>query len=157
MKVRTKLLTILFLISTISSLSFAQNESKCFIDENNLAIKGYDVVSYFTDYKAEEGNHKYSVTFDNATFYFVNEEHQKMFKKDPMKYLPQYGGYCAFAMAAKDMKVPSDPKTFKIVDGKLFLFFNDMWDGKKFNTIIPWNGDEANMKKQADSNWAKIM
>ena len=67
--------------------------------------------------------------------------------------MPQYGGYCAFAMAMKNAKVPSDPKTFKLHNGKLYLFFNDYYQGDPFNTIIPWNADERNMINKANTNW----
>ncbi len=122
-------------------------------NEDKVAISGYDVVSYFKAYKAERGSKKYSTVYDGVTFYFSNEENKKTFTGDPTLYLPQYGGYCAFAMAAKNAKVPSDPETFKIYDGKLYLFFNDYYEGSPFNTIIPWNGDEANMRTKADANW----
>jgi len=72
---------------------------------------------------------------------------------EPKKYVPQFGGYCAFAMAMKSAKVPSDPKTFKLHDGKLYLFFNDYYQGTPFNTIIPWNADEQNMLSKANANW----
>jgi len=73
--------------------------------------------------------------------------------KDPSAYQPVYGGYCAFAMAMKGAKVPSDPQTFKIRDGKLYLFFNDYYEGTPFNTIVPWNGNEAEMMAKTNTNW----
>ena len=75
----------------------------------------------------------------------------KTFKKDPTKYEPQYGGWCAYAMGAKGEKVEINPETFKIVDGKLYLFYNRFFS----NTLTDWNKDEAHLKKQADVNWQK--
>jgi len=146
------LLTFAAAFTTIS----AQKSSKYFTDKNNVAVKGYDLVAYFTNYQAEPGSKKYMVKYDNAKFYFANKKHQQMFKNNPQKYLPQFGGYCAFAMSTKGAKVPTNPKTFKIVDGKLYLFFNDFYKGKKFNTIIPWNKNEAQLRKQAQINYAKL-
>lgn len=153
---KLKSLFLLFIVVMFSFAVNAQNQGKYFTDKNGVAIKGYDVVAYFTDYKAVEGSEKHSLKYDGVTFYFANEEHKNMFKKEPAHYLPQYGGYCAFGMAKMNSKVPTDPHTFKIVDGKLYLFFNDLYEGKKFNTIVPWNGDEANLKKAADKNWSAM-
>ena len=56
-------------------------------------------------------------------------------------------------MGMKNAKVESDPESFKLYNGKLYLFFNDYMEGEPFNTIIPWNADEQNAKKMADANW----
>lgn len=62
-------------------------------------------------------------------------------------YLPQYDGYCAFAVAKMNKKVAVNPETFRVDDGKLYLFYNDFWKGKPFNTIVPWLNNEAEMQK----------
>lgn len=147
--------SIVFLV-LISSIFAQTSSSKYSVNENNVAIKGYDVVAYFNQYKAVKGLEKYTTKFDGAKFQFSSKENKEAFDKSPSKYLPQFGGYCAFAVAAKNAKVPTDPETFKIRDGKLYLFFNDLWDGKKFNTIIPWNADERNMLIKAEENWKKL-
>ncbi len=121
-----------------------------------MAINGYDVVGYFTDARAERGSKNFSAAHKGVTYYFSNAEHKAAFLKNPDKYVPQYGGYCPFAMAAKNAKVASNPGTFKLYNGKLYLFFNDYYEGTPFNTIIPWNNDEANMKKNADKNWTAM-
>ena len=72
--------------------------------------------------------------------------------KDPKKYEPQYGGWCAYAMGASNEKVEIDPETFKIVNGKLYLFFHNFIN----NTLLKWNKDEANLKALADKNWQAI-
>ena len=86
-------------------------------------------------------------------YWFSSSENKSKFQAASGKYLPQYGGYCAFAMAMKSAKVPSDPQTFKLHDGKLYLFFNDYYQGEAFNTIIPWNTDERDMINKANANW----
>ena len=156
MKTKLFLSTLLTLLIFSSSYIFGQAKSMCFIDENNVAINGYDVVSYHTADKPVEGNEKFKVTFDNASFYFANAENKELFEKDPMKYMPQYGGYCAFGVGAKGSQFPSNPETYEIVDGKLFLFFNDTYNGKKMNTKTMWDEDQENLHKKADANWEKI-
>lgn len=125
-------------------------------DENKLANKGYDVVNYFTTNTAKKGSIEYSTIHNGATFYFVNAENLKTFKTNPSKHLPQFDGYCAFAVAKMNKKVPVDPETFRIDDGKLYLFYNDFWEGKPFNTIVPWINNEAEMEKIAVSNWKTL-
>src|SRR5689334_8119231 len=119
--------------------------------EKNLAIQGYDPVSYFQG-KAQKGSKDYSVNHQGAIYYFVSAANAETFKKSPAKYEPQYGGWCAYAMGAKGEKVSVDPKTFKIVDGKLYLFYNSFFN----NTLKSWNKDETNLKARADVNWTKI-
>jgi YHS domain-containing protein len=125
-------------------------------DENKLANKGYDVVNYFTTNSAKRGSVEFSTTNNGATYYFVNTENLNAFKANPIKYLPQYDGYCAFAVAKMNKKVPVNPETFRIDDGKLYLFYNDFWEGKPFNTIVPWLNNEAEMEKLAVTNWKTL-
>ena len=136
----------------ITQFSFGQNNIN--MDENNLAVKGYDVVNYFTQHEAVRGNSEHSATVDGATYYFTSAEHLKAFNEAPGNYLPQFGGYCAFGMA-QGANAPADPQTFKIRDGQLFLFYNDFYEGNPFNTIVPWNASEAEMLSKANANWSK--
>ncbi len=125
-------------------------------DENKLANRGYDVVNYFSTNTAERGSVEFSNTNEGATYYFVNAENLITFKSNPSKYLPQFDGYCAFAVAKMNKKVPVNPETFRIDDGKLYLFYNDYWEGSPLNTIVPWVNDEENLSKLANINWVKI-
>lgn len=145
------LLTVCLLL--LSQASFAQ--SKVFANADNVALGGYDVVAYHNANAAVRGNNEHTAIANGVTYYFSNAENQKAFQSSSSKYLPEYGGYCAFAMAMKGAPVPTDPKTFKLHDGKLYLFFNDYYEGKPFNTIIPWNGSEKDMIVKADGNWGK--
>ena len=126
---------------------------KVFTNELNIANNGYDLVNYFTSNTAVRGSKDFAFSYEGATYYFINEENMKVFKNAPGNYLPQFGGYCAFAVAKMKQRVPVDPKTFRIDDGKLYLFYNDYWEGKPFNTIIPWLNDEESMEKAAYANW----
>ena len=108
MKINHILVTLLAFFIFAANVTLAQDESQCFIDEHNVAINGYDAVSYFTVNKAVKGNEKHKVTFDNASFYFASRKNKELFEKNPMKYMPQYGGYCAFGMGAKNANVPTN-------------------------------------------------
>jgi YHS domain-containing protein len=125
-------------------------------DKNNVVLEGYDVVSYFTDYEATKGSKKYASEYQGYTFQFASKANKELFENNPSKYLPAYGGYCAFAVGAKEAKVPVNPKTFKIVNGELLLFFNGDFQGKPLNTIVLWNEDEAKFKDLADAKWPAV-
>jgi len=128
--------------------------AQVFTNEADVANGGYDVVAYFTQNEALRGGVDNKATYGKATYYFSSAENKAQFEASPTKYLPRYGGYCAFAMAMKNAKVPSDPTTFKIHDGNLYLFFNDYYEGRPFNTLIPWNQSEKELIAKADANWA---
>ena len=147
----------LFLIS--ASFSFAGDMAKgeVFVTGDNVAVKGYDVVSYVNDNKAVPGTKDNAAEYKGVTYYFSTAENKEAFLANPEKYLPQYGGWCAYGVGAVKQKFPVDPEVFKVVDGKLYLFFNgETPDGKQLNTIVPWNEDEANLIKQADANWPAV-
>lgn len=120
--------------------------------ENNVAIQGYDPVSYFTENKAEEGKKFISYSHGGVVYYFVNESNKKAFIENPTKYEPQYGGYCAYAMADGE-KVRIDPETFKIIDNKLYLFYNFRFT----NTLKLWNKKENELLPKSEVEWAKII
>jgi YHS domain-containing protein len=121
--------------------------------ENGLAIQGYDPVAYFSLNKAVKGEKKFSVKHNGVTYYFSSEKNKEVFTVNPSKYEPQYGGWCAFAMGDKGEKVEIDPETFKIVGGKLYLFYNAYFN----NTLKDWNKDEKNLKAKAGKNWLIII
>ena len=147
---------LLMLTSFLVSTSFSQDATalrkKQFNTEDNLAIQGYDPVAYFTQGKAVKGSKDNAVYYQGVTYYLSSTANKEAFKKEPAKYEPQYGGWCAYAMGAKGEKVNVDPKTFKVLNGKLYLFYNKFFN----NTLTEWNKDEANLKSKADMNWEKI-
>jgi YHS domain-containing protein len=120
--------------------------------EKNLAIGGYDPVAYFTQNKAVEGKKANTYTYQGITYYFVSPANLEAFKKEPAKYEPQYGGWCAYAMGETGEKVSINPETFKVLDGKLYLFYNKLFT----NTLPKWNKDEVNLMKKADISWNKL-
>ena len=145
--------TTLAVILTVSIISAqVALRAKHFNLEKGVAIQGYDPVAYFTQSKAVKGNKELSASADGVTYYFSNIANKELFGKDYKKYEPQYGGWCAYAMGATNEKVEIDPETFKIVGGKLYLFYHT-WTN---NTLNKWNKDEVNLKAKADKNWLAI-
>ena len=120
------------------------------VGKDHLAVQGYDVVSYFSG-KPTSGDARITATHGGHTYRFSSEENRKAFAAAPDKYAPQYGGWCATAMAKGD-KVEIDPKTFKVTNGRLFLFYNGFWG----NALKDWNVDEAGLTRKADTQWHQI-
>ncbi len=148
------LITLLF---GFSSFVFGQNTGaervKHFNLEKGIGIQGYDAVAYFVAGKAIKGNPKIEFTYSNVKYYFSSEANKKEFEKNPSKYEPQYGGWCAFALGDYGKKVEVNPETFKIVGGKLYLFYNAFFN----NTLKSWNKEEKELKENADKSWANFL
>jgi len=149
-------LYVLILVLSISIRGITQEDAnsrkKEFNLDNGLAIKGYDPVAYHTLGKAVKGKKELAVYFQGVTYFFSSAENKEEFKRNPAKYEPAYGGWCAYAMGNSGEKVNIDPATFKIINGKLYLFYNKFFN----NTLTSWNKDEPNLRKAADINWLKI-
>jgi YHS domain-containing protein len=120
--------------------------------KKNIAIEGYDPVSYFEN-KPAEGQSKWAFTYKGVTYQFINLTNQNKFKSNPEQYEPAFGGWCAYAMGESGEKVKIDPETFKIIDGRLYLFYN-FWGN---NTLKEWNQSEKTLKAKAESNWRKVL
>ena len=122
------------------------------VDDDHLAVQGYDVVAYFTTGKAARGDKAITAGHGGHTYRFASSENKRKFLEAPEKYVPQYGGWCATAMA-EGKKVEIDPATFKITGGKLYLFYNGFWG----NALKDWNKDESNNIVKADRLWKGIL
>lgn len=147
---------ICLLISFISLTGFSQNESKRIKQFNlkrNIAIKGYDPVAYFKQGKAVKGKKELTSTFEGVIYNFSSAANKEFFLKNQSAYEPQYGGWCAFAMGDSGEKVDINPETFKIIEGKLYLFYNAYFN----NTLKSWNKNQLGLKSKADANWKKII
>lgn len=149
-------LQVIFFLLLSTTISFGQDLTTYPKSHYNLksevAIQGYDPVAYFTHNEAQEGSRDISTDYQGVIYYFASEKNKNLFQAAPQKYEPQYGGYCAYAMASGD-KVKIDPETFKIQDGRLFLFYNFRFT----NTLTKWNKDESMFLRDADSEWLKII
>lgn len=125
--------------------------AKEFVNLNwsGVAVKGYDPVAYFTDGKAVKGNPQFKSTSDGAIYHFASAEHQAVFEKDPAKYKPQFGGFCAWAVS-QGYTANIDPNAFQIVDGRLLLQYS--LDVRK-----DFEKDTAGNLEKADANWPGIV
>ena len=113
-----------------------------------VAVKGYDVVAYFTEGKPVKGSPEFTCPWMGATWQFASAGHRAAFAREPAKYAPQYGGYCAFAVSQGDI-VDVDPRQWKVVDGRLYLNANLLAQGL-------WARDPAGHIKKGDANWPLI-
>lgn len=137
-----------------AEIIWAQNSTlrqKHFLLDKGVALSGYDPVSYFLKTPAK-GSNTYVFTHEGIKYRFANATNLETFKKNPSAYEPQYGGWCAYAMGANGEKVEVNPETYKIMGGKLYLFYNRLFN----NTLPDWNKDETNLKKKADVNWQRL-
>lgn len=140
---------ILLALTPVLSAGEMQEKGHYLTNSKGVFLDGYDIVAYFDSGEAMKGKKKYAAEYDGVTFRFSDEDNMKAFQEEPEKYLPEYGGWCAYGVGAAADKFEVDPKNFKIVDGKLYLFYN----GEKGNTLTLWNQDESALMKQADANW----
>ena len=126
------------------------------LDDKRVAVQGYDVVSYFKSNTALKGDKMFSAQVDGATYYFSSADTKAEFLKNPKKYEPQFGGWCAYAVADYKSKVEIDPKSFLIQDGRLLLFYNGTFGP---NTRKKWlntkNKTPEQFLKDADVNWVE--
>ncbi len=115
---------------------------------DDLAIKGYDTVAYFTAGKALKGSEAFTFKWHTMTWYFSSKENRDLFAASPEKYAPQYDGWCAWAMT-ESRKAVTDPEVWKIVDGKLYLNCSQAAYEK-------WSRDIPGNIKKADAIWPKF-
>ncbi len=113
-----------------------------------VAVGGYDPVAYFTVNKPVKGNPAIALDHGGAQYHFSSDANRELFKKDPAKYAPQYGGYCAWAVA-EGYTAHGDPKHWTINNGKLFLNYNG---GVK----ATWEKDIPGNLKRSEINWPKL-
>lgn len=112
-----------------------------------LMLKGFDVVSYWTQNRHQMGSRHFASSYEGTVFWFASAEHKALFDKEPKKYLPQYGGYCANGLV---YAIPwgGDGDSWRIVDGKLYIF-GGTGSREGFLLDVPGN------IKLADKYWAE--
>lgn len=123
-----------------------------FNQENGVALRDFDPVSYFNG-KPAKGDLKIYHVHKGIKYFFSSPENLEAFKKSPAKYEPAYGGWCAYSMAVDGKRVKIDPATYKIIGGKLYLFSNSGGN----NTLLRWNQNQTKLKASADKLWLKTM
>jgi YHS domain-containing protein len=111
-------------------------------------LSGYDPVAYHTEGKPVRGSGFHTAEHEGVTYLFANKKNKKMFEADPRKYLPAYGGYCAYGVAL-GKKFASNPEVWRVEDGKLFLNLDEDIQKK-------WEKDLAGYINKAEANWPEI-
>lgn len=139
-------LNLMVWLLTVSFGTWAQSGEVFKTDDG--AIRGYDPVAYFTEGKAVKGVKEFSYIYQLTPWYFSSAKNLEAFQKDPEKYAPQYGGYCAFG-TAEGHKAPTEPEAWSIVNGKLYLNYNKAVQKE-------WKQDMPGYILKADQNWPSV-
>lgn len=131
----------------------AQDKMAINIDNSNIALEGYSPVSYLDLGLAQGGSKEYKSEYQKVAYYFTSAEQKATFDKNPSKYLPQYGGFCAFGVYA-GAKFRTDPNKFIVKDGKYYLYlYNVELDAQEL-----WlaERDHKKLVSAANANWKKL-
>lgn len=136
------------LLAAVFVLASAATARAATITYDVVGAGGYDLTSYHAGEKPYRGNGNHVVVRDGVRYLFASEQNKKLFEKDPEKYLPAYGGWCAFGVAM-GKKFVADPDVWEIVDGKLYLNLDN-----KVKDL--WLKDVPGYISKADENWEKI-
>lgn len=113
------------------------------------AIRGYDPVAYFVSGKAEKGDSLFTQQYKGADWYFTSAENLETFKANPEKYIPQFGGYCAYAVS-QNYTYAGDPLAFTVVDGKLYLNASP-------GVAKKWSANREEYIQSANTNWPAVL
>jgi YHS domain-containing protein len=132
------------------------SDTKPNVNKFGVMLDGYDPVSYFKLSEPSKGDPKFQVKQDGVNYWFSSEENKKTFLQDPIKYTPQYDGWCAYAVADSKSKYEVDPKSFVIQDGRLFLFYNGIWADTRKKWLHSKDKDPKAFLTQADANWPEV-
>jgi YHS domain-containing protein len=145
---RKYLVAVTVLPLVLATALLGQKAPTVYTIKGDLALSGYDAVSYFKDGKPAKGKPEFSYQWMDATWRFSSAENLDAFKTKPEKYAPQYGGYCAFGTSQGHL-VSGDPQAWKIVDNKLYLNYNK-------DVLGFWLQDVPGNIQKADENWPKL-
>jgi YHS domain-containing protein len=118
------------------------------VDQNGVALQGYDPVAYFTDGRPIKGTQELAASYNGATYYFASAEHKAQFEREPGKYAPSFGGFCAFAVS-RGTTAPTSVDAFQIINGHLVLQNNK-------DVLKRWQEDPKGNFEKAEANWRQI-
>lgn len=116
---------------------------------SGIAVDGYDLVAFFTDKKPTNGDPSISTTYKGAKYFFASKAHKAEFEADPDKYVPQFGGYCAYGVAVGAL-FPVDINTWQVRNGKLYLNLNP-------EILKLFNKDFEGYVVKAEKNWPELV
>ena len=149
---RTFLFAMTGIVATTSAASafiFGNGLEGVIYTEDGVAIGGTDPVAYFTEGAPVAGSPDFTHDWSGATWHFASAENRDLFAADPETYAPAYGGYCAWAVAAKGSLATTQPENWAIVDGRLFLNYNDAVQAQ-------WNEDIPGFIAEGDRRWPDV-
>jgi YHS domain-containing protein len=136
-------------LAALPAFAFDQESASAVnVDKGGLALRGYDPVAYHTAGKATKGDAQFNAKHNGATYHFASAANRDAFVKEPAKFEPAYGGFCAFA-ASVGKKFDGDPELWKIVDGKVYINVNP-------DVVKRWEQDVPGNITKANQNWTNI-
>lgn len=135
-------------VSTGENDTASANKIKFFQFPGGVGAGGYDVVSYFSESRAQKGLPKYETKWGGLIWRFASPENQKLFVAAPAKYIPQYGGHCAYGVA-QGYLVRGDPAAWSVRNGKLYLNYNA-------NIRTAWLANADNFVRRSEKHWPKL-
>ena len=147
-----KSVIVIVAVAMFSTATFGQNKKANNIDDSKIALQGYSAVSYLDLGLAQRGNKQFKTIHQNIAYYFTSAEQKAKFDRNPSKYLPQFGGFCAFGVYA-GAKFRVDPNKFVVSGGKYYLFLNDLEVDAKQLWI---SENESKLLSKANSNWKSL-
>ena len=139
----------LLLLLSLATPAFAQTKTLLNLDKTGVAIQGYDPVAFFTDSKPVKGKPEFPARHNGALYYFASKEHRELFKGNPAKYEPVFGGYCAYGVS-KGRLVEIDVEAFQIVNGRLLLQYSK-------GVRDEFNKDGRGNLAKAEANWPELV
>jgi YHS domain-containing protein len=144
-----RLFALMSVVCLASVLAAAKDKQLVNTDTNGVALHGYDPVAYFTEHAAVKGEDRHRASYNGATYYFASDANKKLFQRDPAKFAPQYGGYCAMAVSMGQLE-DADPTMFVVHQDKLLVQRNE-----KAHQMFMSNVD-ANHRR-ADQQWPALV
>ncbi len=146
-----KKLSLILLTLALTLPAFGQAKSKTLLnlDKTGAAIQGYDPVAFFTENKPVKGSDAFVRRYNGAVYFFASKENRDLFAKNPSKYEPAFGGYCAYGVSRNKL-VEIDVEAFQIVDGRLLLQYSK-------GIRDDFNKDQKGTLAKADANWPGLL
>ena len=143
---RTAVATVMIL-AALSTVTLAKELNN--LDGNGVALQGYDPVAFFTDNRPVKGDPHFRSQYRGATYYFASAGHKATFEKEPAKYEPQFGGFCAYG-TSRGKTAPIKIEAWQIVNGRLLMQYD-------LDVKAKFNSDPQENLSKADKNWPGLV
>ena len=142
-----KALSVVFVLVSMAGL--AAGKQLLNLDSNGIGIQGYDPVAFFTEHKPVKGSPQFQSDYNGAKYWFASADDKTAFDKEPARYEPQFGGYCAYG-ASQGHRAPVKIEAWQIVNGRLLMQYD-------LDVKTKFNKDQQGTLKKADQNWPGIV